>query len=117
MTSPHLEAHLKIRPAPKPEPEENKKAREDYLNDLKRRLVAVHQFEKSEGWAEFKKDLENEEFSLLNLIEKSQDPTSLAKLTGTLLAVKRFANWPTFMSRELEAAAQMQVKEPEATDY
>ena len=72
-------------------------------DELKHKFVLANDLRSSEGWLFFVSELQNEEQRLLAMIEKTENPTQLAKLNGTLLAVKSFINWPDYVSKELDA--------------
>ncbi len=76
------------------------------LDDLQKRLRLVTELARSEGWAYFVSELKNEKSIILGLMEKASDPTTLAKLTGSLLVVESFSEWPGFKAQELDAQAK-----------
>lgn len=76
------------------------------LNDLHTKLRAIHDLVKTPGWQFFVEELKTERRKILALIERANDPTSLAKLTGTLLSVESFVEWPVYVSQEIEAQAK-----------
>lgn len=85
---------------------ENKVERSKAINLLQTRLRMIHDLNQTEGWKFFVEELRVERFKLLSMLERSNDPTTLAKVTGTLLAVESFIDWPATVSRELEGQAK-----------
>lgn len=100
------DVHLKIRPPPGKEIAEQEANTQIQLNELTTKLRAIHDLARTEGWKLFLEDLDNERIQLLGELTKCSDPTTLAKVTGTLLCVERFKNFIYYMSQELEQAAR-----------
>lgn len=76
------------------------------LDNLTTKLRAIQSLSQNEGWKFFVEELKVEKLKLLGLLEKAQDPTSLAKIAGSLLAVESFVDWPAYVGAELDAAAK-----------
>ncbi len=104
----HTDVLLKIQTKPDNEAQEATKA--ETLNGLQSKLRLVQDLSRTDGWKLFVEELVNERRKLFAMMERANDPTSLAKLTGTLLAVESFIDWPGYVSRELEAQAKDLVK-------
>lgn len=81
------------------------------LVELQKRMRAVQELANTAGWACFVEELRSDEQRVLSLLERSIDPTTLAKLTGSLLVLKSFVDWPNYVARELNAMTKELVKE------
>ena len=84
---------------------DNRKEKQQRLNQLTTKLKLVHELSQNAGWKLFQQELKDEERKVLTLLERSNDSTNLAKLTGTLLAIKGFLDWPEYVAREVEEQA------------
>ena len=74
--------------------------------ELNAKVIMVQTLVQTNGWKFFVSELAEEEYRLLGMLERTADPTTLAKVTGTLLAVKSFADWPSTVLREVAAAVK-----------
>lgn len=83
-----------------------KKHRKDRLDYLTAKLQLVQSLSQHEGWKLFQVDAQAEELRILSLMESCSDPTTLAKLNGSLLTIKSFSDWPGWVAREVEAMAR-----------
>lgn len=101
----HTDVLLKLQ-STQPEDLEAKKAKVDQLRELQQKSRVVYDLNKSEGWQVFVQELAIEEKKILALIERSNDPTTMAKLAGSLLVIKSFQSWPADVVKELDAAAK-----------
>ena len=93
------------------EQREEQKRKEVTLNELTSKLRIVQDLSKSEGWKLFVEELHSEELKVLSLLERSSDSTTLAKLTGSLLVLKSFMDWPNYVAREVTELANDLKKE------
>lgn len=59
----------------------------------KLKLEALQSLKHHPGWNIFRQHCQADKAKVMALLEVSQDPTSLAKLTGVLLAVTSFEQW------------------------
>ena len=99
----HTDVLLGIRPPVDPTID---RQTQQSLAEIKHKFTLVNELSKAEGWLFFQQELVNEERRLLAMIERTESPTHLAKLNGTLLAVKSFATWPEYIAAELDAQAK-----------
>lgn len=53
------------------------------------------------GWKVFVDTMKTEELLTYSMLEKANDPITLAKLTGTLLVVKSFQTWADDRAKDL----------------
>lgn len=81
--------------------------------DLRQRLDAMsaeaqslQTLKQHPGWQAFEAALRNEELSLLSLMERASDPTTLAKVAGSLLVIRSFQTWADDRANELLAAIE-----------
>lgn len=87
------------------EDREAKQARDAELVKARSEYMALDQLVKH-GWHIVKDKLQDDEFSILAKLELSQDPTTLAKLVGSLLACKAQQDWPTRRMADLVTLIQ-----------
>ena len=107
----HTDVLLKIQDA-NDDVQEQAVDKAKFLNQLQSKMRVVHEFSKSPGWSLFTEELVAERGKLLRLLETVGDATRLAKLTGTLLAVESFIDWPNYVAKELDAQAK-DISKPE----
>lgn len=84
------------------EDEEAKAYRLAELQQAKAEWVDLDMLLKSRGWAISLDKLKRDEMDLLAKLELSQDPTTLAKLVGSLLANRGQQVWPERRKADLE---------------
>ena len=90
----HLDALMGKKPPSVTKREYEEMAQEEqHRSALQAKLRLLQELSKSPGWAHFVKELKDHEGQLLSLMERAVDPTSLAKLTGSYLAVRSFSTW------------------------
>lgn len=108
----HTDVLLKVRPDSYADDERKRQEQLKLsLNQLQTKLRIINELGKTEGWKVFQADLANEERRLLSMLELADNPTHLAKLTGTLLAVKSFVNYVSDSMIELDAQAKALTEE------
>lgn len=78
----------------------------------KRILMALQELEGQEGWRLFKEHCQQEQQLTLARLERSMDPTTLAKLTGVLLAITSFPSWPSQQVALLTEALDSEKESP-----
>ena len=99
----HTDVLLKVRTELAQDEASVEKARRDSADLLQSKLRLVQELGQSAGWAYFVSELKQERTKLFAMLERTTDPTTLAKVAGTLLAVESFTDWPEYMARELSA--------------
>jgi hypothetical protein len=82
---------------------EEERTKDSNIGILTSKLRIVHELTQSAGWTLFIEELKYERRKLFAMLERSTDPTTLSKVTGTLLAVESFVDWPATIATELEA--------------
>ncbi len=102
----HTDNLLKIRPETPNEDAKQEADNKSRLDNLQKKRRLVHELANNPGWALFVEELREERRKLFAILERSTDPTSLAKVAGTLLAVESFIDWPAYVASELDAQAK-----------
>lgn len=85
---------------------EDAKAKRVRLDAMAARAYVLQGLAQTEGWALFVEACRNEELAILAILERSADPTTLAKVAGSLLVVRSFQTWAQDSAQELLQAVK-----------
>lgn len=93
-----------------PVPSIEKQHQED-VKETRRRLdtmaaeaQSLQALQNHPGWVIFMDCLKNEELVIMALLERTSEPTALAKVAGSLLVVRSFQTWAEDRASDLLAA-------------
>lgn len=83
------------------------------LDQMMAQAHALQELSNSAGWALFVDACKSDELTILGLIERAQDPISMAKLAGSLLTAKSFQTFAQDRAQDLLTAIESAKSEQE----
>lgn len=76
------------------------------LDQMTAEASLLHQLAQHPGWLLFREQLQDEEVAIMGKIEACPTAEKAFQLTGQLVMVKAFMDWPGIRARELERSVE-----------